>query len=71
MTNNNGSAFAGLTANTAFYNVINTFGLLLGRFAIMVPVLALAGALAAKDRRPLRQARSAPTSRCSWACSSA
>ncbi len=48
VTNNNGSAFAGLSVNTPFYNVIETFGLLLGRFAIMVPVLALAGALAAK-----------------------
>jgi potassium-transporting ATPase potassium-binding subunit len=48
VTNNNGSAFAGISANTAFYNVINTFGLLLGRFAIMVPVLALAGSLASK-----------------------
>jgi potassium-transporting ATPase potassium-binding subunit len=48
VTNNNGSAFAGLSANTAFYNVSTTFGLLLGRFAIIVPVLALAGALAAK-----------------------
>jgi potassium-transporting ATPase potassium-binding subunit len=49
VTNNNGSAFAGISVNTAFYNIINTFGLLLGRFAIMVPVLALAGSLAAKD----------------------
>jgi potassium-transporting ATPase potassium-binding subunit len=49
VTNNNGSAFAGLSANTPFYNVSMTFGLLLGRFAIMVPVLALAGSLAAKD----------------------
>jgi K+-transporting ATPase ATPase A chain len=49
VTNNNGSAFAGLSANTAFYNVSETFGLLLGRFAIIVPVLALAGALAAKS----------------------
>jgi potassium-transporting ATPase potassium-binding subunit len=48
VTNNNGSAFAGLSANTAFYNVSTTFGLLLGRFAIIIPVLALAGALAAK-----------------------
>ena len=52
VTNNNGSAFAGISANTAFYNVINTIGLLLGRFAIMVPVLALSGALAAKDVVP-------------------
>ncbi len=49
VTNNNGSAFAGISVNTAFYNVINTLGLLLGRFAIMVPVLALAGALAVKE----------------------
>jgi potassium-transporting ATPase potassium-binding subunit len=52
VTNNNGSAFAGLSANTPFYNVITTFGLLLGRFAIMVPVLALAGALAVKETVP-------------------
>ena len=53
VTNNNGSAFAGISVNTAFYNVINTFGLLLGRFAIMVPVLALAGALAVKEPVPV------------------
>jgi K+-transporting ATPase ATPase A chain len=53
VTNNNGSAFAGISANTAFYNVINTLGLLLGRFAIIVPVLALAGSLAAKEPVPV------------------
>jgi K+-transporting ATPase ATPase A chain len=52
VTNNNGSAFAGITVNTPFYNVITTFGLLLGRFVIIVPVLALAGALAAKGTVP-------------------
>ena len=52
VTNNNGSAFAGISADTAFYNVINTLGLLLGRFAIMIPVLALAGSLAAKEPVP-------------------
>jgi K+-transporting ATPase ATPase A chain len=52
VTNNNGSAFAGLSANTAFYNNIETLGLLLGRFAIMVPVLALAGTLARKEVVP-------------------
>jgi potassium-transporting ATPase potassium-binding subunit len=50
VTNNNGSAFAGISANTPFYNVINTVGLLLGRFAIIVPVLALAGALSVKEK---------------------
>jgi potassium-transporting ATPase potassium-binding subunit len=49
VTNNNGSAFAGISVNTPFYNIINTVGLLLGRFAIIVPVLALAGALAVKE----------------------
>lgn len=52
VTNNNGSAFAGINSNTAFYNVIETVGLLLGRFAIIVPTLALAGTLAAKNVVP-------------------
>jgi len=47
--NNNGSAFGGLTGNTAFYNVVGGIDMLLGRFAIMIPVLALAGSLAAKN----------------------
>jgi K+-transporting ATPase ATPase A chain len=47
--NNNGSAFAGLSGNTAFYNVAGAIAMLLGRFAIIVPVLALAGSLAAKQ----------------------
>ena len=50
--NNNGSAIAGLTGNTAFYNVLGGIDMLLGRFAIMVPALALAGVLAAKRRSP-------------------
>jgi K+-transporting ATPase ATPase A chain len=52
VTNNNGSAFAGLSSNTPFYNITETVGLLLGRFAIIVPVLALAGSLAAKKVVP-------------------
>jgi K+-transporting ATPase ATPase A chain len=52
VTNNNGSAFAGISVNTPFYNVINTVGLLAGRFLIIVPVLALAGSLAAKEKVP-------------------
>jgi len=52
VTNNNGSAFAGLNSNTAFYNNIEVVGLLLGRFAIIVPVLALSGTLAAKNVVP-------------------
>jgi len=48
VTNNNGSAFAGIGASSNYYNIINTVGLLMGRFAIIVPVLALAGSLAVK-----------------------
>jgi potassium-transporting ATPase potassium-binding subunit len=50
--NNNGSAFGGLTGNTPFYNVIGGVDMLLGRFAIMIPALALAGSLAAKNVVP-------------------
>ncbi len=50
--NNNGSAFAGLTGNTVFYNIVGAVDMLLGRFAIIVPVLALAGTLAAKQVVP-------------------
>ncbi|MCS4509564.1 potassium-transporting ATPase subunit KdpA [Xylophilus ampelinus] len=50
--NNNGSAFAGLSANTPFYNVLLAVAMWLGRFAVIVPVLAIAGALAAKPRLP-------------------
>ena len=50
--NNNGSAMAGLTGNTAFYNVIGAIDMLLGRFGIMIPALALGGALAAKNVVP-------------------
>ncbi|MDG4595411.1 MAG: potassium-transporting ATPase subunit KdpA [Candidatus Contendobacter sp.] len=48
--NNNGSAFAGLSANTPFYNVMLVIAMWFGRFAIIVPVLAIAGSLAAKKR---------------------
>ncbi|MGH9090574.1 MAG: potassium-transporting ATPase subunit KdpA [Acidimicrobiales bacterium] len=50
--NNNGSAMAGLTGDNAFYNVTQAVAMLLGRFAIIVPSLALAGALAAKNVVP-------------------
>lgn len=48
--NNNGSAFAGLSANTPFYNVILAIVMWFGRFAMIVPILAVAGSLAAKKR---------------------
>ncbi len=48
--NNNGSAFAGLSANTPFYNTLLGVVMWLGRFGVIVPVLAIAGSLAAKKR---------------------
>jgi potassium-transporting ATPase potassium-binding subunit len=48
--NNNGSAFAGLSANVPFYNVMLAIAMWFGRFGVIVPVLAIAGSLAAKKR---------------------
>ncbi|SAL80706.1 potassium-transporting ATPase subunit A [Caballeronia choica] len=48
--NNNGSAFAGLTVSTPFYNVTTGIAMWFGRFGSIIPVLAIAGALAAKKR---------------------
>jgi K+-transporting ATPase ATPase A chain len=48
--NNNGSAFAGLSANTPFYNSLLAVAMWFGRFAFIVPVLAIAGSLAGKKR---------------------
>src|ERR1039458_9519480 len=50
--NNNGSAFAGLSGNTPFYNVIGGIDMLIGRFGIMIPAIALGGHLAAKGVVP-------------------
>jgi K+-transporting ATPase ATPase A chain len=50
--NNNGSAFAGLGANTPFYNGLLGLAMLVGRFWVMLPVLAIAGSLAAKKTVP-------------------
>lgn len=47
---NNGSAFAGLTANTVFYNGTLAVAMMIGRFAIIIPMLAVAGALAGKRK---------------------
>jgi K+-transporting ATPase ATPase A chain len=49
---NNGSAFAGLSANTIWYNTLLGFTVLVGRFLMMIPMLALAGSLAAKKSIP-------------------
>src|SRR6476619_2865903 len=49
-TGNNGSAFGGLTGNTPFYNVTGAIAMLIGRYGMIIPILALAGSMAAKRR---------------------
>jgi potassium-transporting ATPase potassium-binding subunit len=50
---NNGSAFAGISANTPWYNLTLGLGMLIGRFLFLLPLLAAAGSLAAKPRVPI------------------
>ena len=52
MGNNNGSAFAGLTGNTDWFNVTGGLVMLIGRFLLMIPVLAIAGSLGRKQASP-------------------
>jgi K+-transporting ATPase ATPase A chain len=52
-TANNGSAFAGISANTAFYNSTLGFAMLMGRFLVIIPMLAVAGSLVGKKIVPL------------------
>jgi K+-transporting ATPase ATPase A chain len=49
---NNGSAFAGLSANTVFYNLLLGFTMLIGRFGVIIPILAIAGSMAKKKITP-------------------
>jgi K+-transporting ATPase ATPase A chain len=51
-TGNNGSAFAGLTGNTLFYNITGAVAMLIGRFWMIIPAMAIAGSLAAKKSVP-------------------
>jgi K+-transporting ATPase ATPase A chain len=51
-TGNNGSAFAGLTGNTMFYNITGAVAMLVGRFWMIIPAMAIAGSLAAKKSIP-------------------
>ena len=53
-TGNNGSAFAGLSANTPWYNTTLGLAMLVGRFLMIVPIMALAGSLAQKKLRRQR-----------------
>ncbi|WP_394658060.1 potassium-transporting ATPase subunit KdpA [uncultured Novosphingobium sp.] len=62
---NNGSAFAGLTANTPFYNGMLGVAMWIGRFFIIIPMLAVAGGLAAKKHTP-ESAGSFPTTGLLW-----
>jgi potassium-transporting ATPase potassium-binding subunit len=50
---NNGSAFAGLNSNTVFYNLMTGSGMIIGRFGIIVPVMAIAGSMARKRITPV------------------
>ena len=49
---NNGSAFAGLNANSTFYNIMLSLGMLVGRFAVIIPVMVIAGSLSRKNITP-------------------
>lgn len=49
---NNGSAFGGLNGNTPWYNITIAVGMLMGRFLVIIPALAIAGSLAAKKTVP-------------------
>ncbi len=63
----NGSAFAGLNANSSFYNLTLAFAMFVGRFLVIVPVLAVAGSLAAQPIVP-RTAGTLPTDRTLFVC---
>ena len=62
---NNGSAFGGLTGNTPFYNLLLALGMFVGRFGVILPVLGIAGGLAAKRVVPAG-AGSFPTTGALW-----
>ncbi|WP_436876116.1 potassium-transporting ATPase subunit KdpA [Siccibacter turicensis] len=51
--NNNGSAFAGLSANTPFWNLLLAFCMFVGRFGVIIPLLAIAGSLVSKNIQPV------------------
>ena len=52
-TGNNGSAFAGLNANTVFYNLLIGIAMLIGRFGVIIPIMAIAGSMAKKKITPV------------------
>jgi K+-transporting ATPase ATPase A chain len=52
---NNGQNFAGLSANSAFYNISTALAMVAGRFGLAIPALALAGLFAQQGRKPIRE----------------
>lgn len=62
--NNNGSAFAGLSANTPFWNCLLAFCMFVGRFGVIIPVMAIAGSLVAKKANRQVPGRWRRTARC-------
>lgn len=67
-SNNNGSAFAGLSANSPFWNCLLAFCMFVGRFGVIVPVLAIAGSLVSKKFNRPPAGRCRPTARCLSDC---
>lgn len=65
MVGNNGSAFGGLTGNTPFYNSLGALAMIVGRYGVILPVLAIAGGLAAKRHVPISSG-SFPTTGALW-----
>jgi potassium-transporting ATPase potassium-binding subunit len=70
-TGNNGSAFAGLSGNTPFYNISGAVAMFVGRFWMIVPAMAIAGSLAAKKSIPVSAGTFPTTGACSSGSSSA
>jgi K+-transporting ATPase ATPase A chain len=64
-TGNNGSAFGGLSGNSPFYNITGALAMLIGRYGMIVPILAVAGSMAAK-RRLARSLGTFPTTGVLW-----
>ena len=70
-TANNGSAFAGFTGNTLWYNTTGGLAMLIGRYFVIVPMMAVAGSLVVKKTVPASAGTFPTTGACSWVCSSA
>ncbi len=67
-TGNNGSAFAGLNANMPYHDTLLGICMFFGRFAMLLPMLAVAGSMAAKKSVPPSSGTFPTHGRCSWCC---